>query len=255
MASSSFNVQIVCDLNIDKYENQNWTYFIEKTADVLCIVSLGRVEKLEIYTKFLKDVCENYSHVILVPGDTEYFSYESSVEIIEGQLYSIGRHFKNLTILNNSYIDIDCEKRIFGSVLWSHITSQSSHIKLPINSIDPNESCGSHLWVNRAHFTSLYELDRVIKKSTVENKKLIVLTHYGPSINMCVKNSIKERADRFYLASENDKYFMTPPIRLWIYGHTGHNIDEMVVKNLRLVSNQHSCENYNRKKVLEISND
>ena len=182
---STFNIQIVCDLNIDKYKTPNWRNFFHKSADILCIISLGRAEEFENYMNFIKDVCENYSLVILVPGDTEFFSYKTAIQKIETDIYSLQNHFQNLKILNNTYVDIDYRTRIFGSILWSHIKSDFSDKKLPVNSVDFNENCGSGLWINRAHFTSLYEIDKIIRISTLEDKDLIILTHYGPSM-MCV---------------------------------------------------------------------
>ena len=146
-------------------------------------------------------------------------------------------------------MDIDYRTRIFGSILWSHIKSDFSDKKLPVNSVDLNENCGSGLWINRAHFTSLYEIDKIIRISTLEDKDLIILTHYGPSM-MCVE---KETHHTPYLASENDRYFITPPVKFWVYGHTGYNIDKMI-GNLRLVSNQICVENYSQEKVLEVNN-
>ena len=69
------SIQLMSDLHVRPGEYE-WQRYITKRKDVDILIVLGDVMRLcdeEQYYEFMKNLCDNFPHVYLIPGNHEFY--------------------------------------------------------------------------------------------------------------------------------------------------------------------------------------
>jgi len=248
--------QIVSDLHIDTSMDTStidWRTMFTKNAETLIIVGdVGRLENYDNYKIFMESICKEYKDVYLVAGNHEYYSHTVPYTFLNTDLHKLDREIPNLTVLDNSYVDLPGNIRLYGTVLWSQVSSREATRKiLPMTSVSGGIT-GTNTWMNMKHFNDLYMLENNIALANRDKKRLIVVSHYAPCYEGCLRDDHLVSSDRFWYANKLDNMLTRDNMYVWIYGHTHVNSDRLTAGDTRVVSNQYGGKDYNPKKVLSI---
>jgi hypothetical protein len=243
---------IVSDIHIERDYPQvpKWDKIINKRCENIILAGdIGHLELFEQYSSFIFDICSNFKNVILVPGNHEFYSEKYDFEFLYKLLLKLKNICHNLIILDNNYIDLDGNIRLYGTTLWCNIPYRNLEKNVPIlcnnNKIDNN-------WLNQKNQECIIKIQQNIKKAQNDNKRLIIISHYSPSLeNLNPKNF--ECNIRFYYFCNLEYLFNRTNVYTWIYGHTHYNKDYYSANNTRILSNQYRAKNYNRNKIIKIN--
>lgn len=244
--------QLISDIHIEReYPSfPDWKHFIYKRCENIILAGdIGHLELFDQYSYFIKSVCESFEKVYLVPGNHEFYSKKYNITYLMSQLEKLKIENHNLIILNNNYVDLPGDIRLYGSTLWCHIPEECRTRTLDI--ISEDNSPVDATWLNREHYKSLYNLEKNIINARNDAKRLVVVTHYAPSM-LCVQPRHLLDNTKFYYANNLDRLLTKENIYSYLFGHTHHNVDYINHENTRLVTNQFRAPNYNRKKMISI---
>ena len=219
------NFQVISDLYVDgnRYEK-----FRICGKNLIIAGSLGQIG--QDYTRLIKIFCLYYERVILVPGIYEYIGREMSE--VKKYFAELTRENPKLVVLDNTSIEIG-GMVIFGSTFWSHVLSD------PFEDIRIVGKRITRLEWNGLHYQSILALEKTI--SSLDNKTLVVVTHFSPlgteSIHPSYRGGASD-ADRernlFYYSDtvlQNEKR-----VKMWIYGRSGYNFSDGKFISNQLVS-------------------
>jgi Icc-related predicted phosphoesterase len=249
----SISIQIASDLHINA--NNDYEIYIEKAADILVLLGdIGNVALFDNYTLFMTKLCANYAKVYLIPGNHEFYVQQSEksfyYEAIKLQLYKLEEIIQNLTILDNKFVDLPGNIRLFGSTLWSYIPEDSRVMILPIRS--ENGYWVDASWINKHHFSDVYAIEQAISQAKQDNKRLLIATHYAPTMYLTLDENHMSDPKRHYYATNLDRLLFRKNVYIWMCGHTHKNCDYLTIGDTRIVSNQYRGTNYLKNKVLVI---
>ena len=244
--------QIVSDIHIpedNKYPN--WRKYLEIAAPYLIITGdVGRVENFDTYSFFLKNICDQYKQVFLVAGNHEFYSDKEEYDFLNMKLIKLTDDIPNLSYLNNDYVDMPGNIRIYGCTLWSHIDKNTTPKNIPIK-VGKNDYVNSD-WINMKHFYEKYYLTQAISKAQKENKRLIVVTHYPPTKQGTVAEEHLKSLYLNWYTNDMDNLLSKDQVYIWIYGHTHVNNDYLNLFDTRIVSNQLCGKNWTKNKVIGL---
>jgi hypothetical protein len=268
------NIQIVSDVHIEFWGKRYKYNFIKPSAPILAL--LGDIcccstdADFELYKGFINELLPQYEHIILVPGNHEYYfnavnehdkpQIKNSMENIDKKIRQFCNKSKKLHFLNNNSISmkIGLQKyTIIGTTLWSHIPNEMYDKMIEIMNdyshifvIDKYNERIRKLHASdvvKMHINSVKYIKNQAIKAKKNNSKLIVLTHHKPYT--CEKYDPKTT----YCGYETDlKNLMKDPIIFWAYGHT-HMHDNISINNIKIYSNPKGYPG--QKKVGYINNE
>ena len=226
--------QVMSDSHIENYQNRNMkvTDFIKPTAKTLLLVGdIGSLYKIDQLRAFLGDVCAMFESVFYVAGNHEYYMERGdkpeSMEELNRRFLKLGEEISNLHILDRTCVEIG-DICIAGCTLWSH----------PECAV-PRKLYGfsKHHYIS-AHAKDLLFIIDTIEKCRKSGKRLIMMTHYGPTKSI-VGTGWEEAMGKLSLYYNNlDPLLNKKFISTWIYGHTHINKDFVTEGGTRVVSNQ-----------------
>lgn len=245
--------QIISDIHIPEDEDSpNWRKCLEVSAPYLIIAGdVGRLEKFDKYSSFIKNICAEYKQVFLVAGNHEFYSNKEEYDFLNMKLIKLASDISNLTYLNNNYVDMPGNIRIYGCTLWSHIDTNTAPKMLPIKVMKNNYADSG--WMNMKHFYDKYHLTQAIFKAGRENKRLIVVSHYPPTKQGTVTDEHLKSPYLNWYSNDMDTFLTKEQVYVWIYGHTHINNDYLNSFNTRIVSNQLSGKNWVKNKVIGLN--
>ena len=282
-ASEMIFTQVVSDIHLEFYENDsmpNFESIVIPTSPILLLAGDIGYPENTITHKFIEWCSKNWVHVIMIAGNHEYYNssrYHTwntngcyTMAYKESMLYSLASKFKNVHFLQKDTFDIPGSNvRILGCTLWSDYDlynipqiekymADFKYISLGNNEhITPYEL----LTVHRDHVAWLKnELDN----ATRDNKKVIVLTHHLPLmelIDVQYEGNPVNSAFATDMSSLMNKY---PCIVNWFAGHS-HSAKELVHtrddKSTVLITincrgyPDESVDSFTRSKVVIIDSD
>lgn len=232
----------------------NWQTFIKNTSTDYLILAgdICRITKMDILLEFLTSVCLlPFKKVVYVCGNHEFYNKQGYTYCgLLAILREKTRQLEKLVILNNEIINIEQNLRIFGTTLWSQLPDEWAGPILPI--FDENGLVVTRNWMHREHFTALHKLDTEILRARVENKRLIVVSHYAPTFENTLKPEHYQTKQRFFYCSPLDQYLYKSKIYTWMFGHTHVNVDYLTRGDTRLVTNQYPGEGFDNGKIISI---
>lgn len=185
------------------------------------------------YAHFLRGMSAKFEHVVLIHGNHEYYQRGRNkgkiMEEIIQHTKEICATLPNVHFLNDSWWDYK-GIRFLGSVLWSEL-------KDPSHLINDSQCIGEFsvdLW-NELHLAHKEWLEEAITTAEKEGKKVVVITHHLPSMELVAAKWRGLGHLNQCFASSCDS-LIRPPILLWIYGHT-HEPANQVYQGVRCVVN------------------
>ena len=228
--------QIASDLHIE-YKNNSVPDpldFITPTSEILILAGdIGSFYKINQLKEFLIKLCEIFKIVIYVPGNQEYYTFNEykplSMNDLIKRLYEIEYSIPNLYVLNQSSIIIN-DICVVGCTLWS-----KPEIKIPkfiVRILGINNEL-----FEQKHIRDIEYIKKMIDYSHNNNLKLLVITHYCPSLKVLEGSRKRDKftslyvTDLEYLLNKNN-------IHTWICGHIHNNFDFISENGTRVVGNQ-----------------
>lgn len=204
--------------DIHAEEGKEYEKYLENIEDVDILVLAGdicTVERIDLLEDLLMYACENYAHVIWVPGNHEYrgvtcwMHMDDELREVAERVTAVGNgqvHF-----LNASSITVN-DMRFIGATLWTNA------------GWDRREDRDAHIPANvrqRLHYQHLAYLARADKRNAV------VITHHPP-----FDGPRREFSEYYYNTLES----LTRDVGVWVYGHL-HDGQDLMIGTCRVVCN------------------
>ena len=254
--------QIISDLHLEYYyELPDINKIFEIAAPNLILTGDICYFKHPNFLKFFVEVSKNYDKIFYIPGNHEYYAYYEIPDIsyseIDFLIKEKLKHFKNVYFLQKNYIEIG-DIIIGGTTMWCKTD------KDPINSPDCKLLENPYfMQIRNKYMPIMSKIKKINKEQTnwlkdfikianEKNKKVVVLTHYLPSIK-CINEK--------YRSSPSNEYYYTPcdhlfeSVDYWIAGHT-HTSKDILEDGCRIIINPVGTINesniYNKSLVIDI---
>lgn len=230
-------LQYCSDLHLEFPENKK--YILENpippVGDILILA--GDIVPFAVMDKhqdFFDYVSENFKATFWIPGNHEYYYYESSDKF--GTIDIKIR--ENVFLVNNCVKEIENVKLIF-STLWSAIPPDKQLlIQISLSDfkvIKPNGSLFLTDDYNKLHEESMSFLKKELKQES--DKKCIVVSHHVPTfLNYPQKYSNSKINAAF--ASEQSGLIENHKIDHWVFGHHHSNMPDFSIGNTIMHTNQ-----------------
>lgn len=253
-------VQFASDLHLDVNNIQNFDKILKRpdVPDNNILILAGDIAEVrgKIWIKFMGWCSSWWSHVIVVPGNHEY--YGSNFKAIRSKMSTVSQ-FQNVHVLDNSIVDIPMtggrKMRVIGTTLWSYIPPQ--HLISVQNKMNDYNMIsldnGNMLRTTDTNNTYFDNLEWLRNELNIDRPdKTIVVSHHAPHVEYT--SDIKytkdvERSLNYAFASNTlidlKTETMNKPIDLWIHGHTHFCHSTMILGTL-VVSNQYG---YKREQI------
>lgn len=192
--------------------------------------------------KFWEWTSSNFKHVLLVPGNHEFYNYADILS--EGDSWcrmikpNVG-YYQNQVIRIN---DID----FILSTLWTDIPL-SIHKNLRRRMNDFRYILyGGRTFNTDDCIVEHKKCFSFIKQSVAEStaKHIVVVTHHLPTMEIVPQNLIWDNLDCGY-ATELSDFIKKSHIDIWIHGHS-HSCSDTIIGNTHIVSNQVGYTFYNQ---------
>lgn len=230
------NFQIVSDLHIEYKNNSvpNPLDFITPSSDILVLAGdIGSFYKINQLKEFLNKLCDLFKIVIYVPGNQEYYTFTEykpmSMHDLINRLYELECSIPNLYVLNQSSIVIN-NVCIAGCTLWSKPEIKIPKFIVRIHGIN-NEI------FEKKHYKDVEYIKKMIDYSQKNDLKLLVITHYCPSLKVLEGSRKRDKFSSLY-ATDLDYLLNKNNIHTWVCGHIHNNFDFLSENGTRVVGNQ-----------------
>jgi hypothetical protein len=280
---NNLDIQIVSDLHIEFYSNNNWDEYnlLIPSASILALlgdigVCTNEESQLQ-YESFIKWCSERFDKVLFLAGNHEYYNHgtQCTTKDVDEFLNNLSATYTNTIFMNKTSVLIN-NVYILGTTLWSNI---------------PNEAAGNELERFLNDYKLIYKKGKNCRPKVITSKDtmlwytnqiewlkyeinnsskgipIVVLTHHTPSMkgtsNPHYENNrkIPESYRNYGFSSSLDDIFKScDKIICWAYGHTHYNNMQIKEEKTFLFSNQRGyfgslCKNYNPKLIVKINSD
>ena len=200
---------------------------IPKDIDVLVVA--GDVGHHNRLSGFFDVMCDNFSDIVYVVGNHEY--YHASIQDTLESIQKISDKHNNFHFLNNRTHTID-GIRFVGSTLWFPYQEANNNFERPMS--DFGQIPEFRNWVYGENEAAQRFLNETIDAGDV------VITHYLPSEQSIAPQYIGSIYNRFFVCPMDDLIEKAQP-RMWIHGHT-HSACYYKIKNTQIVCNPFGYE-------------
>ncbi|PYI31703.1 hypothetical protein BP00DRAFT_168177 [Aspergillus indologenus CBS 114.80] len=229
-------IQIISDLHLEAPAAYDIFSITPRAPFLALLGDVGYVQD-EGFFDFLSKQLAAFRVVFLILGNHE--PYHSSWTETKAKLESFGGKVRGasageaigeLVVLDQTRYDISPTVTILGCTLFSRVAQdQSDNVSFGLNDFYHirNWSLESHQEAHRADLRWLNEeIDSISQKEP--GRKIVVLTHYCPSIS---KNVVDPRHENSKLSSgfmtdlSKEICWRCEKVILWAFGHTHFNCD------------------------------
>lgn len=238
LQSKMTSLQIVSDIHLEVRKKAD-VPIIQKYAPNLAL--LGDIGKpfMDTYKLFLHEQSQVFDNVFVIMGNHEYYHNSKTANEILVRAKQVCSQMRNVHLLERESFDLTANTRLLGCTLWSAITKTAAaglsdmrkiHVykdKRPFReTLDQNTYLAWHardvLWIQKE-----------MEKALQDKKKLVVLTHHGPLMEMTGQYAINPLTSAFV---SDLKHLFTEPVLAFASGHVHSNVDTTFNK-IRSVSN------------------
>jgi predicted phosphohydrolase len=231
------SVQIASDLHIEFNESSDSPdplKYITPVADILILAGdIGSSYRMEQLTFFLQELSRHFQVILYVPGNHEWYAipHHEAIELVdlESRLRGLQKLVNNLYVLDRSSVRIG-NTCIAGATLWSEPKCKVPPFIVRIEELHTAE-------YRRRHIADLEYIRRMMKYCTTNGYKLIVITHYPPSLQVVECVNKKKRFKSLY-ATDLEYLLCKDKVHTWVCGHIHKNFDYITEQGTRVVSNQ-----------------
>lgn len=261
-------IQVVSDLHLDfvKSPIKNWRKIVEPVAPYLCILGdTIELSNITVFKHFLEKLAPHWKHIILINGNHEFYGYKSrhNKEKLLKKQARVLKEFDNITLLENSYIDLTEEEktvRVAGSVLWSYVPKHAvEDVEWYMNdyrSIYTGKRTIDTKITNSWHEEAVRFLTKTIEESP---HPVAILTHhaplmYGTSDPKYIESKDRDRRLTQHGFATNLEGLMKDKVIFWAFGHT-HWCCDFFYRGTRIYSNARGYDNetkYQNSQVIKL---
>lgn len=241
--------QIVSDIHIESLQRP-LLEAVKPTAPYLIIAGdLGRLENWDGYQRACRTLCGAFEKVFLIPGNHEYYAMNPGPKMTMAEAnwrlrtLQHGPGTENMVVLDNVCVTIDKRSierspvTIYGSTFWSRCPL-SEEYKMPNMYCEPRDANGVPIpgadpvnitvrQFNDMHDRAVSEMKDMIAMAHRTDRKIVIVTHYAPTFTgtLAPRHAARGKTDpkNFMYCSDNDALIAHPAVKVWVYGHTGHN--------------------------------
>lgn len=232
-------IQYASDLHLEFRENSSFLKHNPLAVAGEVLVLAGDIGYIgdENYSRhpFWDWASGNYSRVIVVPGNHEFYKMFDIDKLYNGWSLKIR---ENITCHYNAVIPLGNDIELIATTLWSHILLQDAYETEAAITDFRRMRYGSEPldWTrfNDEHSRCFRFLEQSVKQSTARH--LIVATHHVPSFELMAPE-FKSCPLNGAFTVELGSFIADSPIEYWIYGHSHRNINK-VIGNTRCICNQ-----------------
>lgn len=218
-------IQYISDLHVDTRDKGFIPRFKKLSDDIIVCGDVGNVSH-ENYALFFQYVSNNYNKVMFVPGNHDfdcgglmipekYYKYTQEIK-------AICKRYPNVHYLDNDVYHYNDNYIILGSTLWSNPMIEWDRIKDGKYDIETYQNHISN------HFLCVEWIKHELHNN--RDKKVIIATHFVPSIKLIEEKYLKfgqKRTSWFYTDLE---YIFKEynNIHAWVCGHTHSQIQTSI---------------------------
>ncbi len=207
-----------------------------KESVLLIAGDLAEKKYMDNHIQLLKKICKKFKFVLFVEGNHENYEWNMSNE------YNYSKIAKNFIHLNNEMFEIE-NIIIYGGTLWCNLNELSSLDKFNISQmisdfriININDTDKMSI----EYMTNLYNkfIEGLIEtqlKVDNENKQLIILSHFAPSIKS-VTPGYENSALNPYFCNNLDDLIKSSNIHTLVHGHV-HSSHDYMINNTKILCN------------------
>ena len=224
-------IQYLSDIHIELMHQNSFQQLcnkIEPKCDVLVLAGdIGNpLHHNGKYMSFLHMMSDKFKKVFLITGNHEY--YQNDIIKTNEQVREICNSRNNLTFLNNT-TELYDGVRFIGTTQWTHIGDPKCLISdfTIIKDMNVNR-------YNNLHKNSRLFLKESIENSTMNNEKIVVITHHLPLHELThdkYKIGFMVKYNQCFSADLSDIISKQNTIQSWFYGHT-HTKTERTLFNI-----------------------
>jgi UDP-2,3-diacylglucosamine pyrophosphatase LpxH len=254
-------IQYASDLHLDHFPGlkaEEFDTFLSPSAPILVLAGDIASAWHPIYPTFIAWVSRRWKHVILIAGNHEYHcepTQPQSRHDTDRRIMAICWKHSNLHFLQNGAAFYLPKRKIvfIGTTLYSDI-NPAIHDEIRYKSDFRNSYSESLRLATPADFVRLHAQQKQALgdaiRSVNRGYKVIVVTHYMPTMNL-LEPEYRYEAWRSCYAS-NDDDLIRSPVSLWICGHSHRQTIYTTKKGIQLAMN---ARGYNKPHELERTAD
>lgn len=259
-------IQIASDLHLEHIEDEDVDFsdILNPSADVLALCGDIITYDSPLLQPFLEWCSSNFTFVLWVPGNHEYYTCDSLSYNELNLLYSyICSHFSNVFFMNKRSILVN-NVLFIGCTLWSRIPgTHATQIESVLRDYRYIYTMsGERLTVEEVNHLFDHHFTYICKELSAA-KALgyvpVVLTHHAPASTETSAPCYDESPHKYAFSTDIHVAELPCVPRLWVFGHTHYNVHHKQHANgYELVSNQFGYDGehdgllYKFAKVLEI---
>lgn len=245
-------MQVVSDIHLEFYKKLKGVPKIPVLAPILVLAGDVGYPTLPIFWEFLTQVSKSFEHVLLVPGNHEYYHTNNAVR--KRRILTIHRMdefiqvglehhaLKNVHFLQKSDVILN-DIRFIGATLWTYIpdesagevvTSMADFKRCYVENSETNTILPPTVAeLNALHIDHAEYLRRTLGTPTTA-KKTVVVTHHIPSFRLIAPQYKKSRINCAFASDVLDTLENKPDV--WICGHS-HVRTDTVLDGVRVIMN------------------
>lgn len=222
---------MISDLHLPNYSEGDLRG-LKPSAPILALLGdVCEVKNFFKIKKFFEYVSDNWSYVLYVPGNHEFYGGELQHSIDEMRSYL--SMFRNIVLLDNDVVSID-NVRYIGSTLWSDINREDPLTKLACKDLINDYRYirkmvyGKPATITPEDTISLFDknVDFIKKMIELTNDPFnVVLTHHAPSFRSVSPRFVGSAVNGAFVSNLDDFILDRPKIAAWAHGHTHSPVD------------------------------
>ena len=233
-------IQYCSDLHIDKYPVETpFETYVRPAAAILVIAGDICSVSNPLYTQFLQWCKRNWSTIILVAGNHEYYCNPNEIRTFDetdNRIRAICSQLNIYFLQGGQSIRLPgTNLRFVGSTLWSSIDSAiwSDVSAKKVEFLHTYQNCNHSIRttipsdINALHALHKAQLFSAIAPKS-KNEIIIVVTHHMPTMNLLEAKYVTNDWRTCYASADDDLF--TPNITAWICGH-GHRATKYKIQN------------------------
>lgn len=230
------NIHVLSDIHLEHYTKlpDFSTIITPNYNGILCLCGDIGNPFSEIYYKFIRWCSGQFSVVLILTGNHEY--YGSNIKDVNNRVQIVAKNTGTIFLNNSCFIH---QGIVFiGTTLWSFIPE---HVKNIVESRLNDYHLVQNFTTetsNILHSEAVKFISNSIDYFSNEYKHIVVLSHHTPLFYGTSPKHL-ESLDTNY-AFSSDLSYLVEKVSVWIYGHTHYNHPTNVFyyKKTKMISNQ-----------------